>query len=603
MRLLRDTGRKVEGQLVVSAPSGGRNEYAVVNAVSGVRDLIHSLGISGHAVSMEPYYVGSNSSSPIKVSFTTFVANGPECGRWPNGLENDRKNLSYGNFGCAQQKNLAAMVDNPKDLVRPRGFDPRDPARRDQQYDKWVAGEVSAAEKSQDERAGTISGGGELIMSNLGYTSEFDEDRVEPVLQSDIIDTSHPQEMEPEFHQAQDFAQGANDVPVMTSAPVTETHDDFEANPERARPIPRISIQAFCEDQRTAEVVQSAAADRRLAKAHVGVHLGGTQAALANFQDAPTPNLIIIESMQARDGMLAELEQLASVCDAGTKVVVVGHVNDVILYRELLRRGVSEYLVGPISELKIMESISNLYNDPDADPVGHIFAFVGAKGGVGSSTICHNVAWNLSRDLSNDVVIADMDLPFGTAGLDFDKDPVQGIADALSSPDRLDEVLLDRLLAKCTDHLSLFASPSTLDRDYDIAPEAYEWVIDVVRQNVPYVAIDLPHLWAPWTRQILTQADEIVITVAPDLANLRNAKNLVDLLRDRRSNDNPPHLVINQTGMPKRPEIPASKFAEALGLTPSCIIEFDGESFGMASNNGQMLGEFAEASKAAGTDA
>jgi len=411
-------------------------------------------------------------------------------------------------------------------------------------------------------------------MSNVAFTpetAEIEEERIEPVL------TAPPVE--------------------VTAAEATVV--DAEVSPERARPIPRISIQAFCEDQRTAECLQSAATDRRLAKAHVSVHLGGAKAALANFQDAPTPNLIIIESMHGREGMLADLDQLASVCDAGTKVIVIGHVNDVTLYRELVRRGVNEYIIAPASELRVMESISNLYNDPEADPVGHVFAFVGAKGGVGSSTICHNVAWSLSRELRNNVVIADLDLPFGTVGLDFDKDPVQGIADALSSPDRLDEVLLDRLLAKCTDHLSLFASPGTLDRDYDIAPEAFEWVIDVVRQNVPYVAVDMPHLWTQWSRQLLTQADEIVITVAPDLANLRNAKNLVDLLRDRRSNDNPPHLVVNQTGMPKRPEIPASKFAEALGLEPACIIEFDGEAFGMASNNGQMIGEFSEKARAA----
>lgn len=428
--------------------------------------------------------------------------------------------------------------------------------------------------------------------------ADIDEDRVEPVLTAPSNETEHPmttqEAMAGTSHSEHQATAGGD---PMGAIPGVDGNQDV--NPENARPIPRISIQAFCQDQRTAECLQSASGDRRLAKAHVSVHLGGTAAALANFQDAPTPNLIIIESMQPRDGMLAELDQLASVCDAGTKVVVIGHVNDVILYRELLRRGVSEYIVAPVTELKVMESISNLYNDPEADPVGHVYAFVGAKGGVGSSTICHNVAWAMSRELQNDVVIADLDLPFGTAGLDFDKDPVQGIADALSSPDRLDEVLLDRLLAKCTEHLSLFAAPGTLDRDYDIAPEAFEWVVDVVRQNVPYVAVDLPHLWTPWSRQLLTQADEIVITVAPDLANLRNAKNLVDLLKDRRSNDNAPHLVINQTGMPKRPEIPAAKFAEALGLTPACIIEFDGESFGMASNNGQMIGEFAEHARAA----
>ena len=180
-----------------------------------------------------------------------------------------------------------------------------------------------------------------------------------------------------------------------------------------------------------------------------------------------------------------------------------------------------------------MESISNLYNNPDTDPVGHVFAFIGAKGGVGSSTICHNVAWTLSEVLKTNVVIADLDLAFGTTGLDFNQDPVQGIAEALASPERLDEVLLDRLLTKCSEHLTIFAAPVVLDRDYDISPEACDMVIDVVRQNVPYVAVDLPHSWTPWTKRVLLQADEVVITAAPDLANLRNAKNIVDLLKRR----------------------------------------------------------------------
>jgi len=146
-----------EGQIVVSAPSGGSNEYAVVNAVSNVRHVIHGLGISGHAISMEPYYVGGSSNAPIKVSFTTLVAKGPECGRWPDSLNRSSRNAGYQNFGCAQQHNLAAMVANPRDLVQPRGFDSRDSARRDIISDKWARGEPSGAQKSQEERAGTIS--------------------------------------------------------------------------------------------------------------------------------------------------------------------------------------------------------------------------------------------------------------------------------------------------------------------------------------------------------------------------------------------------------------------------------------------------------------
>jgi len=367
---------------------------------------------------------------------------------------------------------------------------------------------------------------------------------------------------------------------------------------DRARPIPRISIQAFCEDPRTAESVQVAADDRRLAKAHVSVHMGGIEAGVAHYQESPTPNLIIIETSLRSSELLGQLDRLAESCDAGTKVVVVGSTNDVLLYRELLKRGVAEYLIAPVSPMQVMESISNLYNDPNADPVGHVFAFIGAKGGIGSSTVCHNVSWCMSELLKASVVIADLDLAFGTAGLDFNQDPVQGIAEALGSPERLDEVLLDRLLTKCSEHLSIFAAPGTLDRDYDLTADSCEIVLDVVRQNVPYVTVDLPHVWTSWSKRILVQADEIIVTATPDLASLRNTKNLVDLLKQVRQNDRLPHLVVNMQGVPKRPEIPIKDFEAALDLKACAVIEFDAETFGQAANNGQMVEEMSAKAKA-----
>jgi pilus assembly protein CpaE len=375
--------------------------------------------------------------------------------------------------------------------------------------------------------------------------------------------------------------------------------EPHETEGARARPIPRISIQAFCESPGTAEVLQTAAEDRRLSKTHVSVHMGGAAAAVAHYQESPTPNLIVIESSLARAQMIAELDRLAECCDAGTKVIMIGRMNDVVLYRELLKRGVSEYLIAPVTPIQLMESISSLYNDPQSDPVGHIFAFIGAKGGTGSSTICHNVSWAMSEMLKTNVIIADLDLAFGTTGLDFNQDPLQGIADALSSPERLDEVLLDRLLTKCSEHLSIFAAPVVLDREYDISADACDMVLDVARQNVPYVAVDLPHTWSAWTKRVLLQADEVVITAAPDLANLRNAKNIVDLLRQARRNDRKPHLVLNMNGMPKRPEITAKEFEAALDLKAVATIAFDAETFGQAANNGQMIEELNAKSEAA----
>jgi pilus assembly protein CpaE len=384
-----------------------------------------------------------------------------------------------------------------------------------------------------------------------------------------------------------------------------ESEQAYERGPEpqseapRARPIPRVNIQAFCEDQETAAVIEKASLDRRLAKAHVTVQMGGAQAAVAFYKNASTPNLIIIESLLDRTDMLAELDRLAEVCDPGTKVIAIGHVNDVLLYRELLRRGVSEYVVAPLNVVQIIESISSIYTDPETGPVGQVIAFVGAKGGSGSSTVCHNTAFAIASALKNDVVIADMDLPFGTAGLDFNQDPLQGIADALASPDRLDEMVLDRLLSRCSDHLSLFAAPGTLDRPYDLDPSSCDTVIDVVRENVPWIAVDVPHLWTAWAKQVVLRADHVVITAAPDLANLRNAKNLVDQLKSSRPNDRPPLLVLNQVGVPKRPEIPVKDFGHALELEPKIVIDFDAQLFGTAANNGQMIEEVSDKSKAA----
>lgn len=396
--------------------------------------------------------------------------------------------------------------------------------------------------------------------------------------------------------QAHSVAEDAEAGRELISA---ETDVRDAAAPPKARPIPRISIQAFCEDPKTAEVLQAATADRRLAKSHVSVHMGGAPAAVAHYLESPTPNLVIVETTLPRNQMLGELDRLAECCDAGTKVVVIGHMNDVVLYRELLKRGVSEYLIAPVAPMQLIESLSNLYNDPDTDPVGNVIAFIGAKGGVGSSTVCHNAAWAMSEILKTNVVVADLDLAFGTTGLDFNQDPIQGIAEALQNPERLDEVLLDRLLTKCSERLSIFAAPVVLDRDYDISADACDIVLDIVRQNVPFVAVDLPHTWTPWVKRVLLQADEIVITAVPDLANLRNAKNLIDLLKQNRTNDVPPRLVMNMVKTPKRPEISVKEFSVALDLEPVQVIDFDCETFGLAANNGQMIEEFSGKARAA----
>ncbi|SFT62877.1 pilus assembly protein CpaE [Mesorhizobium sp. YR577] len=357
------------------------------------------------------------------------------------------------------------------------------------------------------------------------------------------------------------------------------------------RPVPRISIQAFCETDSIAGPIERAGEDRRMAKAHLKVHMGGVATAIEFYQTAPTPNLIILESRSEPKALLQSLQELSEYCDPSSKVVIIGHYNDVGLYRELIRSGISEYVVAPISMVDIVSVISSLFVDPEAEPIGRSIAFIGAKGGVGSSTIAHNIAWSMSTLFSSEVMVADLDLAFGTANINFDQDPAQGIAEAVFAPERIDEVYLDRLLAQCAERLSLLAAPSTLDRVYDFDPEAFAQIIDTAQRSAPLLVLDVPHIWSGWSKNTLMKADDIVITATPELANLRNTKNLIDMLKKLRPNDGPPKLVLNQAGVPKRPEISASDFAEPLGITPMAVIPFDPLLFGNASNNGRMLGE------------
>lgn len=382
----------------------------------------------------------------------------------------------------------------------------------------------------------------------------------------------------------------------MNQAVLNTEYDPHLASPVVAL-VPHINIRAFCEDQRTIQAVQAAAADRRMARAHVQMHMGGVGAAVQTFQSELTPNVLIVETAGNRDTVLAELGHLAQVCGPETKVVVIGHLNDVLLYRELMRQGVSEYMVAPVHQLQLIETIAALFHDPHAKPLGRIFAFVGSKGGVGSSTLAHNVGWYLSRHLDTDTVITDFDLAFGTAGLNFNQETSQGIADALGQPDRVDQTLLDRLLTKCGDKLSLLASPGAIDRDVHIDASSVEVILNTVRHSVPCVIVDVPNMWAPWIKYTLLAADEVVITATPELASLRNTKNMVDLLKQARPNDRPPRLVMNQIGIPKRPEIPVADFAKAIGLEPSLTIAYDAQTFGTAASNGQMLAEVSAKAK------
>lgn len=355
--------------------------------------------------------------------------------------------------------------------------------------------------------------------------------------------------------------------------------------------LPAIAIKVFYEREETRLLMDVCARDRRMGRATIEAVPGGIPAAIEYMRQNPTPNLLLLESTARSAQLLSEIDMLAEHCDETAKVMVIGAINDISLYRQLVARGVSEYVVPPFQPLQVLRSISNLFVDPDAPFVGKQISVVGAKGGVGASTIAHNLAWAMAENTNVNTTLVDLDLSFGTTALDFNQEPTQTVADALLQPERADDAVIERLLAKATDRLSLFTAPASISQIMDIPDDSYLSVIEVVRRNVPFLVLDLPHVWSRWVQRTLVTSDEVVIVCQPDLASLRNGKNFIDQLKSARPNDNPPRLIINMSGVPKRPEIPVKDFGAAIGIEPEIIMPFEPELFGTAANNGQMISE------------
>jgi pilus assembly protein CpaE len=389
-------------------------------------------------------------------------------------------------------------------------------------------------------------------------------------------------------------------TPVVATARAPERADDPVAeNAAKAVPvagsveilrIPQITIHAFCQTPSLISAMEHAASDRRMARATAKLLPGGVAAAIDLYRKETSPNLIVIENRAPVVELYAQLEVLADLCVAGTKVIVIGTDNDVAVYRELLFRGISDYAVAPLDPLAIISLVSRAYQESDTSRFGRILAFIGASGGVGSSTIAQNVAATIARSYGCSVIFADLDLPFGTAGLGFDLNPSETISQALNDGSRLDDILLERLLTKHEEHLHVLTAPSTLDHAHDLTEDAFDRVLDVAQANASVVVLDVPHVWTSWVKKTLLTADEIIITALPNLASFRNVKNLVEMLKKARLNDEPPKLVLNQIGVPKRAELKPEHFADGLKIRPMACIPFD-ISVAAAGNHGQMIAD------------
>jgi len=361
--------------------------------------------------------------------------------------------------------------------------------------------------------------------------------------------------------------------------------------------ILRINIQAFCLNEDTVAAVQALSDERLLVRSAINVEMGGYAKALEVLETAKTPNLIIVETTAQGDALYAELDGLANVCEPGTRLLLIGIENDIALFRELMKMGVSEYLLTPISTAQLIESIIAAFQTDQTDRNARMIATIAASGGAGSSEVAYCLAAELTSTYDSEAIIIDMDVFFGTSALAFNIQPQQTVVDALTQSTRLEVEMLQRFLVPYNDKISILAAPAALTVNIQISSEAVDALLTLARQMTDYVIVDLPHRWDSWVQEVLVNAEEVLLVAEPDLMNLRDAKNMLEALSTKRGKNSPARLIFNKVGKSAKTELSDKNFKKTLHVEPEIMIPYDADLFGSALNNGEIPINIDEKSK------
>jgi pilus assembly protein CpaE len=332
-----------------------------------------------------------------------------------------------------------------------------------------------------------------------------------------------------------------------------------------------IAVMMFADTPALAQAAQLAAKDSRLARCKVELKAGGIVDAAQWLATNRSPDVLIVGD-PAEGELNQRLERLAVTVEPTCKVIVVGRKDSISLYRELLGRGISDYLGGAVGAADLVGAVMRLYAVDEHLPKGKLVVTMSASGGAGGSTVAAVLAGDLDRRFG-DALLLDLDLNMGTAALALGAEVRDPLADAMINAG-LDSAMLERFIVseRGPKVLSTYGS---LRAAAQVDAEMMERVVALSRGLSKVVVVDLPKGWTDAHQRILGMADDIAIVCTPDLASLRNARMILDDLGQRRGEAPKPKLFLNKAGLARGAEYSGADFREGLGAAPTAIIPFD----------------------------
>ena len=305
------------------------------------------------------------------------------------------------------------------------------------------------------------------------------------------------------------------------------------------------------------------------------IKTGGIARAIRHLGAERSPENIIVD-ISGTDMPASRVHDLAQLCEPGVTVIAIGDRNDIGLYRDLVQAGVSEYVVKPITPQLLAKALSPQPTPVEGIPVsrklGKMVAFVGARGGVGTTMLAINLAWYLADRQKRRVLLLDLDLQTGDCALVLNVTPTPGLSDALANPLRIDSVFLERAMTTHSERLFVLSAEEPLRAEVNFPAEAVYTLIGVLRTQFHYIIVDVPRLPGAPYRRSLDMADIRVIVADQTLRSVRDAVRLQAALREG-SAAHRNLLAVNRNGEGGRYAMTLDEMAK-VDLHPKVVIPF-----------------------------
>jgi len=339
--------------------------------------------------------------------------------------------------------------------------------------------------------------------------------------------------------------------------------------------LPDARVFIFSNDKETLGAGGDMVNDWRFARVDVETREGDVSTAIETFKEQSSPDLLIIQTDDIDDAFIAGLGELSSYCEEGTSAIVIGPVNDVYLYRRLIEMGVSDYLVRPIKSEVLREVIAKALIDNLGVSDSRLISFIGAKGGIGTSTLTHIAAWNAAKTLGQKTLLMDASGGWSSLSVGGGFDPAATLHEVSAAVESGNDDALARMFHESSDKLKVLSSGADAMLDAGVSAAQYEAILDNLMVKSPLVFVDLSAAKSSLKKAVIARSHHSVVVTSPSVTSLRFCRSLIKELKDVRGGQSDDiSIVINMQGMSKAYEVDRAAIAEALEVQPSLVLDY-----------------------------